>query len=129
MNIFEPKVSFETAKLLKQIGFNVDCRVWYDKDGQDHFLSGPIDWNSERNNCFSCPTLSTVQQWLRELKKINIAIDCRYGNWSYIIEDCSEVKEGWRCVNGKMLAIDAGFSSYNEALETGIQIALNIFKK
>lgn len=68
----EAFVSFETAKLLKEKGFNCKCfdfyETEYEKSVRKHAQRyGPVDWNGEDDeNCYSCPTLQMTMRWLRE---------------------------------------------------------------
>lgn len=73
-NINEDYVSFETAKLLKEKGFNVECLMSYvDKDLMNVYDS---DFPSEYElvNCDSevvdAPTLQMAMKWLREVHKV-----------------------------------------------------------
>ncbi len=69
--ITEDYVSFETAKLLKEKGFDekyVD--IWYDKSGEMFYkLYHDIvyDWRIRAHEkVFQCPTLQMAMKWLRE---------------------------------------------------------------
>ena len=66
--ITEDYVSFETAKLLKENGFNEPCHALY-YDGDDKIFFG-LDINSYHNStlnvdCYACPTLQMAMKWLR----------------------------------------------------------------
>jgi hypothetical protein len=77
--IQEDYVSFETAKLLKEKGFDSeDCFAFYKKNGEIGFLQtfGDIaDYDSEA--CVIAPTLQTAMKWLREVH--NLFIEIRVG--------------------------------------------------
>lgn len=71
--ITEDYVSFETAKLLKEKGFDAVKRqnsphFAYNKDGQ---FSGP-SWDTE----YVAPTLQMAMKWLREVHNLHIEV-CR----------------------------------------------------
>jgi len=72
--ITEDYVSYETAKLLKERWFDVECRDYYSTDG--HFYSEDFksDWNhgGEAIVIFSAPTLQMAMKWLREVHNIHI---------------------------------------------------------
>lgn len=93
-------VSFETAKLLKEKGFDDNCfYVWVNADNQTpsllataNFVEGEIATNRETldavtqyhmityesNNkieSFLCPTLQMVMRWLRDTHNIVIVIN------------------------------------------------------
>ena len=74
--ITEDYVSFETAKLLKEKGFDEKCRAlytfWFDE------VEGPKEdetenWNIEPKY-FSAPTLQMAMKWLRESHNMFIRI-------------------------------------------------------
>lgn len=80
--ITEDYVSFETAKLLKQKGFDEPCESAYTENGQYLLscykgISGRRIKNSESLN-FSysvvAPTLQMALKWLREVHKLFIFI-------------------------------------------------------
>ena len=72
--ITEDYVSFETAKLLKEKGFNEICYLGYNKNGE--YLPTGNRCNSQiiqPDFCLiCCPTLQMTMKWL--LKKYNIFI-------------------------------------------------------
>ena len=78
--ITEDYVSFETAKLLKEKGFDEKCRAlytfWFDE------VEGPKEdeaenWNIEPKY-FSAPTLQMAMKWLREVHNILLVVDYEY---------------------------------------------------
>lgn len=79
-NISEDYVSFETAKLLKEKGFDEQIRDFYRYENNiwihrntyehNHFNLGIPRWE----NCYSCPTLQMATKWLREEHNIFISI-------------------------------------------------------
>ena len=77
--IQEAYVSFETAKLLKEKGFDEECWYWYEEDG--YFNASNDDYGFQSNsdhisNDFICsaPTLQMALRWLREVHHIFIEI-------------------------------------------------------
>lgn len=77
--ITEDYVSFETAKLLKEKGFNEKCSAlytfWFDE------VEGPKEdeaenWNIEPKY-FSAPTLQMAMKWLREVHHLFIGCEPR----------------------------------------------------
>ena len=70
--ITENYVSFETAKLLKEKGFEcATLHYYYDKDGDLLFSAWRVDASK---NEFGAPTLQMVMKWLREVHKIHISV-------------------------------------------------------
>lgn len=87
--ITEDYVSFETAKLLKDKGFNVPIYTKIHKEFKDERPDAFI-WRSERKENFndtrsegfySCPTIQMAMKWLREVHHLFIQIE-------YECEDC-----------------------------------------
>lgn len=83
--ITEDYCDFETAKLLKEKGFDGECRDYYNTEG--HFYSEDFksNWNHARGaiTIFSAPTLQMAMKWLREVHGLFISIgndDLDY-NW------------------------------------------------
>lgn len=75
--ITEDFVSFETAKLLKEKGFDVPCLAcWYiGSEIHEKFSESPFNYNEAKNCRFdwlSRPTLQMAMKWLREEKGIAI---------------------------------------------------------
>lgn len=74
----EELITFETAKLAKEKGFNVSCRNFYRDNGEllglDQKSLGGVKGmhNNSRLNCNTAPTQSLLQRWLREERKIII---------------------------------------------------------
>lgn len=75
--ITEDYVSFETAKLLKEKGFNEECSCFYSNidygtpglevDGQLYYKNSAL--NDEE---YAAPTLQMAMKWLREVHKIGV---------------------------------------------------------
>jgi len=79
----EQLISFETAKLGKEKGFDIECNRYYqnvDPEEEENFeyekIYSPqaMDWNSILDGRCSRPTQSLLKKWLREEKKIDIEI-------------------------------------------------------
>lgn len=78
--ITEDYISFETAKLLKEKGFDAECDYLY-VDGKLVRAQGcACNWNdgetlfADYKNEFSAPTIQMAMKWLREKHKITIGI-------------------------------------------------------
>lgn len=70
--ITEDYVSFETAKLLKENGFDEATFHDYDEKGIRWFEEVLVDHNSQGG--VACPTLQMAAKWLREVHKLFIFI-------------------------------------------------------
>ena len=90
--ITEDYVSFETAKLLKEKGFNERLLTFYITDETKKegcfqlmaFTDDKID-NNHRDNCYVAPTLQMAMKWLREVHNIDIIAPPQYDSikWTY----------------------------------------------
>ena len=69
-------ISLEVAKLLKEAGFDWDCRKYY-----------PSSFIGCRYEEYAKPTLDVAQRWLREVKKYYIVITLRENKHSVINSD------------------------------------------
>lgn len=67
-------ITFETAKLAKEKGFDEYCKYHFDQEGARFNNNMNPTKNSEWNNCMTQPTQSLLQRWLREQHKINISM-------------------------------------------------------
>lgn len=123
--IEEQFVSFYTAKLLKEAGFNETCRYSYDNVGGFRWFkiggSTPKGW-------VPCPTQALAARWLREAHGIHVCIDVNASGWYY---DLCKSDNGthilWSSYQGPN---DGGeWDSYEEALEAGLKIWLELIKK
>ena len=113
-------VSIETAKILRENGFNEPCEKSYYTEGFDnpmifsHDLL-PITQNGE----YLCPTLQMVMKWLREKYNIIIVIDTftemSIRNYCCIIRNM---------INGKMEYSCHNYKTYEEATEEAIKYCL-----
>lgn len=90
--IEESCVSFETAKMLKEKGFDEECRCFYqsiseDDNNDDCFRyadSSPFKNRKEDNNRFAAPSLRQAQSWL--MLNHNIFVNY-FGKRSSVLSD------------------------------------------
>lgn len=113
--ITESYVSFETAKLLKEAGFDVPCEHWYDEEGLRD-----CDYKA-----FQCPTQSLAARWLREVHKIHAFSCIDYGirKWFYGI-----AKINAPCAEIGMEMPESYYETSESALEAGLQEAIKLIK-
>lgn len=64
--IKEDYVSFETAKLLKEKGFDEPCYDFYDSDGIQHHCGTREPVVSDGTVSIAAPSLALTMKWLRE---------------------------------------------------------------
>ena len=65
--ITEDYVNFETAKLLKEKGFDGVVQLHYNNLSGKIYSSNPIT-----KNCIKAPTIQMAMKWLREVHNIDI---------------------------------------------------------
>ena len=120
----EELVTLETAKLLKEKGFNEYCKDIINHKG---IMMETIFRTSKDlpKLFYSCPTQSVAQKWLRETKNIHICVyncACGYGYEIYKADNgthiTSSVYEGPND--------DGKWDVYEDALEAGLQEALKL---
>ena len=141
-------ISFQVAKLAKEKGFNFETYKGYLSETiVEYFDSYPSDSirlsekysNSALKNGWLCtaPTQSLLQKWLREKHKIDIIIIVNYNQHKQIktyrcgivyikqLSDRQLIETFFIRPEGeKFLFIE--FSTYEEALEIGLQEALKL---
>ena len=77
--VAEDYVSFETAKLLKEKGFNEPIQHFYKIDSKELYR-GTVFTNTQIGDKFyNAPTLQMAMKWLREVHNIDINIDAAVG--------------------------------------------------
>lgn len=112
----EELVTLETAKMLIKKGFN-ECRNVVDISNMSN--------DDLPKRCFSQPTQSIVQKWLREVKNLHIEIYRNACGYGYIIVKANNGT--WREDDDAKGPNDGGnWDTYEEALEAGIQEVLKL---
>lgn len=124
-------ISFETAKLAKEKGFDLGVAYFFDEETKelDHDLKEiSKGWDCRNFNnmegFISTPTQALLQKWLREKFNIDLHISSwDTGTWHYTIKK----------VHGDIYSLGytnrGSFDSYEEALEIGLQSALKLVKE
>ena len=127
--ITEDYVSFETAKLLKEKGFNEICKYEYSVPNVDkgyvlqRFFK-PIKNSELIDDAYTAPTLGMAMKWLRELKRCIIVIipkwftpyGCAKYAYSIWADDNLEI-------DGEVDK-DTEYDTYEEACEAAIKYCL-----
>ena len=123
--IEESYVSFDTAKLLKEAGFNVSCRYSYDNVGGFRWLKirepTPKGW-------VPCPTQALAARWLREKHRIvlNVAFiqpSIDGDMWRYLVGKMDDMIWESEYKTGRK------YATYEQAMEAGLQEAVKLIKK
>lgn len=128
--IEESYVSFDTAKLLKEAGFRELTKTHYSNSRQVWETAMPVDYNDDLN-CDTCsrPTQALAARWLREVHRIVVDVtfippSVNGDVWQYFIGDMDELV--WK---GDFEPSERKYSTYEEALEEGLQEAIKLIKK
>ena len=128
--ITEDYVSFETAKLLKEKGFDEECSCFYNNidygtpglevDGQLYYKNSALDDEED-----AAPTLQMAMKWLREVHrriispKYNEVKDERgllYSMWFFDILPISKTLP--------IIEYNQSYDTYEEACEAAIKYCL-----
>ena len=135
-------VSFETAMLLKEKGFNEPCTYYYEDDelyklGYYHGDgTGFARNNSPINDRLLCeemqctaPTQSLAQKWLREHLECHMFVipSLQEGNIIYyvhIIKYSNKIYYGHNLILKDSNASTMTFTSYEDAIEAGLKYCL-----
>lgn len=126
--IEENFVSFDTARMLKEAGFEVPCRSYYElEDGEivRKDSIGSSDYNAYEDTVCSRPTQALAARWLREVHGMYIEIHHRVTGYVYFVI---------KIESNELLAIPTisdkmQFDIYEEAFENALRKAIKLIKK
>lgn len=121
----EDYVSLETAKLLKEKGFDEPVLAQYSKTGTIWTCSEPENFNDSKD-CFSRPTLYETQRWIWEKHKMFVSaapdspftVPLEFFFWIDFPTETINVFDS--------LITGEHFSSFQQALDAGIRGALKL---
>ena len=134
------RVTFNTAKLAKEKGFNVMCNDFIDIYNEESELMGYIGDNfEEKYNMaedfinYYLPTQSLLQRWLREVHNIEVLVS-RIPPEAILASKTSgkSILKNYNCYvwnynsNPRVLNNGTFQDVYEEALEIGLQEALKL---
>ena len=137
--ITEDYVSFETAKLLKEKGFDCACKVWYaeytsvwggDPSGDRKYINIQFDDKNMFDDSYKflcyAPTLQMAMKWLRKVHNLHCHSDYDYVmGWYCQITSLKETVEyDYEEMKHYHPEEDNGFSSPEEACEAAIKYCL-----
>ena len=131
--IEEKFVSFDTARMLKEAGFEANLKTMYVEEEKDEWAFWDSGAKRSDYNYFddtiACPTQALAARWLRE--KHRIVVDVTFippsvdgDEWQYFIGEMDDMV--WE---GDFESSDRKYSTYEEALEAGLQEAIKLIKK
>lgn len=137
----EELISFETAKLLKEKGFDLETLHFYTKPNSKMFgidehgrtysiknIPKKLYTSGEEcalrsENIYPAPTQSLLQKWLRKVKEIHLSVWFNSLSKKYRLEAPNQ--EINTTLQGNFIR---EFDSYEEALEAGLIEALKLIK-
>jgi len=129
-------VDFETAKLLKERGFDWMVRSWFDPKGVPN--KGSSEYRNQTPNCYSRPTVALAIHWVREAKGVHLVImqDLNVDDLVYHVHTQIELSFFYSKPGLKLVTIQAirneinasivEFPDYNTAEQQGLLAALKI---
>lgn len=127
----EDYVSLETAKMLKEKGFNEPCNAWYGINGSEFASADTSNHNYTfpKDSRYSKPTLYEAHKWIWERHKmfVSAAPNSPFTaplEFFFWIDFPTETID----VFGSLIT-EEHFPSYQQALDAGIRYALNLIKK
>jgi hypothetical protein len=152
----EQLITFKTAKLAKEMGFNVKTHFYYSKnrysknfelhEGFDDDYWGEnnyYDWNTLgepykpfSKECYSAPTQALLGKWLRDVHNINVESNflpniqkyrCLYKPQHIKTKDC-KTKEEFKSVMDKYISTTR-HETHEEALEEGLLNGLKVLQE
>jgi len=132
ITVTEDYVSFETAKLLKEKGFDEPCECFYDTENNDPSIVNGwmVISNSELEKrefvCYSAPTLQKAMKWLREVHNLHISIEMGFDvdNRQYFFFVPSVCKFSNKTGEYQTPFGEKEFDTYEEATEAAIKYCL-----
>ena len=129
----DTRITFETAKLAKEKGFNALCYDAFNSKGNlysngwceyiyDNKVEIPFGSGVLESQDILAPTQSLLAKWLRE--EHNIHATSQIGNLDFINTYHYEIR--YIDKNKFICKVKGNFKTYEEALEAGLQEALKL---
>lgn len=127
MDIYDELIQYETAVLAKEVGFDENCDLVYGSQK----IPQIEEYNETRwrlyDDYYKAPTQSFLQRFLREVCGIKLylipsALSSKPNDWVFSID---------YYIDGYFHSIyqtDSIFSTYEQALEIGLQESLKLIK-
>lgn len=118
----EQLVTFETAKLAKEKGFDLKTQSYYGRcfpETEFEIFCDNLDVFGGDFSCYA-PTQSLLQKWLREKHSIDIIITSKVLGYGYLL---------YKRYPPKNITNHSIFETYEQALEAALLEALEIIDK
>lgn len=123
--IEEQFVSFDTARMLKEAGFDVPCFNQYTERGTIWHCDCPENFN--KSQCVtSRPTQALAARWLREVHHYAVCVwfSKDHDKWFYAYGDTENM-----VFDEDYSISEFIYGTYEEALEAGLCEAIKLIKK
>lgn len=122
----EELITFETAKLAKEKGFNIPSNFYYGALGKLHKSRQKLGQKSLKGSLDSCltTTQSLIQKWLREKHNIHVI-----PIWCIDVYSCElyDMRESIKGCQKNVFGVQwKDNCTYEEALEKGLYQALKL---
>ena len=117
----EQLISFKTAKLAKDKGFNIHCRTAFSEDGGT-WENEDFPYNSFNDNIFA-PTQSLLQKWLRDEYGAYVEINC-YTDSEHVSDKTFKIS--LILIKQQSNIESYAMGTYEEVLEAGLFEALKL---
>ena len=114
-------ITFETAKLAKEKGFDTPCRNSFLWDKRSAVWKFPINANEMKlgdESNFNRPTQSLLQRWLREIHSIDV--------WAFPIKDLTFKSGKSYTYLIEPPKLNMLYATYELALESALQEGLKL---
>ena len=117
----EDFITYDQAVKLKELGFDWKCYTFYHWDNWCGLSdSGICENHNMFEKCFSAPTLSQAQKWLREVKDIIVLATCNLDyekghEWYWFVDKDVDIEDP-----------EHFYETYEQALSTAIDKALDL---
>ena len=123
--IEESYVSFDTAKMLKEVGFDVPCTSQYTEGEGIWNVGYPYNFNQDEFG-YSRPTQALAARWLREVHHYAICVwySAEHKKWFYAYGNLDNMM-----FDEEYSISDFIYDSYEQALEAGLQEVIKLIKK
>lgn len=114
-------VDFHTAMALQEVGFNLPCRQFYNKNGTPDLSRSMIDdWS--QYNAYNMPDLDVAANWLRDKHDLHISTHPIRSGWDFSIWD------GKHCVFNSLSHYKI-ITTHYESMDEGIKKCIELLKK
>lgn len=120
-------ISFETAKIAKEKGFNEPCDSWFFENA-DGLHNNASEWVNSMLaiDDYSAPTQSLLQKWLREKHSIIVLVGLKESSLSLYTPTIQYIASK---TTSLIAHFPTHFKTYEEALELGLIEGLKRIKQ